>query len=305
MKKILNATFAQELEKAIARFQEKSEDFDALMKSDEKELKERNGTFKFVISDETRDRAGEIIKVDGWELDNYRKNPVVLFAHSYYSMPVGKATRVYVEGNKLIAEGIWASDERSQTLRRMYDEGFIKTVSVGFIVKERDEKDDSIITKAELLEFSIVPVPANPSALSLAVEKFGEDTVEAMATKGLLDFDTRDIEQDDNDDTQDDDTEVQTYDDTDSTEMQTGDDTDTHDDDQDEQSDEIKSIRSEISEIKESIRAISEMLGLSDDDDIDVDDEKSIHKFVKELQGVAGSISLILRDAKKERNKAK
>ncbi|MCK4609422.1 MAG: HK97 family phage prohead protease [Gammaproteobacteria bacterium] len=169
--------------------------------ADTKALAETNGTFKFVISDETKDRAGEIVRVAGWDLTNFNKNGVVLFAHDYNSMPVGKATKTYVEGTKLISEGIWAETEKAQTLRKLHEDGFIKTVSVGFIPKEFDEDDGSIITKAELLEYSVVPVPANPNALTLAQEK-GIDTVALMelSQKGLFEFNTKETTQETDED---------------------------------------------------------------------------------------------------------
>jgi phage head maturation protease len=43
----------------------------------------------------------------------------------------------------------------------------VKTVSIGFIPKQRSSNDRTIITKSEMLEFSFVAVPANPEALSL------------------------------------------------------------------------------------------------------------------------------------------
>jgi len=55
----------------------------------------------------------------------------------------------------------------AEVCRSLYNQGCLKTVSMGFIVKERDPKDRSIITKWELLELSFVPVPANAGALSL------------------------------------------------------------------------------------------------------------------------------------------
>jgi len=69
-----------------------------------------------------------------------------------------------------VIEGVFAGTEKAQIVRQLYDEGIIKTVSVGFIPKKRDEKDQKIITEAELLELSFVPVPANPNALSLQKE---------------------------------------------------------------------------------------------------------------------------------------
>lgn len=131
-----------------------------------------NGTFKVVASDETVDRVGETIKIDAWDLKNYLKNPIILFWHKYSDMDdvVWKATKIYVENNALIVEWIFAWTKSWQQLRQLYEEWILKTVSVWFIVKERDANDKKIITKAELLELSFVPVPCNPNALSLSKE---------------------------------------------------------------------------------------------------------------------------------------
>ena len=65
----LTEQLAKELSSKIAKF-------------DIKELWE-NGSFKVVASDETVDRAGEVIKVSWWELDNFMKNPVIIANHMY------------------------------------------------------------------------------------------------------------------------------------------------------------------------------------------------------------------------------
>ena len=142
-----------------------------------------NWTFKVVASDETVDRSGETIKIDSWDLKNYMKNPIILFGHDYRSLDsiAGKATNVYVEKNQLIVEGVFAWTEPAQMLRQLYDEGIMKTVSVGFIAKKRDPNNPKIITEAELLELSFVPVPCNPNALSL-----NKDVLNAMVEKWLI-----------------------------------------------------------------------------------------------------------------------
>ena len=66
----------------------------------------------------------------------------------------------------LTAKGIFASTETGQVAKQLYEEGILKTVSVGFKVLERDQKDTSVITKAELLELSFVPVPCHQDAVS-------------------------------------------------------------------------------------------------------------------------------------------
>lgn len=150
-----------------------------------------NWTFKVVASDETVDRVWESIKIDGRDLKNYLKNPIILFGHKYNDMDdvVWKATKIYVENNALIVEWIFAGTKSWQQLRQLYEEWILKTVSVWFIVKERDASNSKIITKAELLELSFVPVPCNPNALSL-----NKDILDAMIENGLI----KEIETDEN-----------------------------------------------------------------------------------------------------------
>lgn len=168
-------------EKLAAHFASKeNQEVVAKMKSDTAD----NGTFEFIISTEDVDRQGEIVIQSGWDLTHYKNNPIVLFAHDYYSLPIGCADEVYVDGKKLIAKGRFASAEANpvaQQCRKLYDEKILRTTSVGFIPREMDGNK---ITKAELLEFSLVPVPANPNALSLAKE-MGWDVPE-LIKKGIF-----------------------------------------------------------------------------------------------------------------------
>lgn len=141
-----------------------------------------NWTFKVVASDETVDRAGEVIKVSWRELNNFFKNPVIIANHQYkVENIIWKATNVFVENEKLVVEWVFATTELAQDVRKLYDGGFIKTVSVGFIPKERDPQHSNIITKAELLEVSFVPVPCNPNALSL-----WKEIVDDLISKGWI-----------------------------------------------------------------------------------------------------------------------
>lgn len=122
------------------------------------------GSFKVIATSDDIDRDGEVIALDGWEFDNYNKNPVVLWGHDFYSMPIGKVTLLTRDGNKIIAEGVFAPTEKGQEARKAYDGEFLNTVSVGFIPRE---KKGNTITKAELLELSFVPVPANANAVAV------------------------------------------------------------------------------------------------------------------------------------------
>lgn len=105
---------------------------------------------------------------------NYKNNPIVLWGHDYYSLPIGVCTETYettVHGVPATgARGVFLSADinpLAQQVRKLYEFGMKQgqgvgcTTSVGFIPKEFDQDNGSIITRAELLEFSFVPVPAN------------------------------------------------------------------------------------------------------------------------------------------------
>jgi len=128
----------------------------------------------FILSTAAVDRHGDTVSQAGWKLDNYRKNPVVLFGHDQNSPPVGRAPVVVVEGDKLIAKGVEFTPKDLSPfgfmIGEMYRKGFMNAVSVGFLpakFKENDERGGLAMDfeEQELLEFSAVPVPANPEAL--------------------------------------------------------------------------------------------------------------------------------------------
>ena len=135
-------------------------------------------SYEFTASTSTQDRDGEVIDAKGWDLKNFKKNPVIMYAHDYRSLPIGKASRVWLMGGKLKntvdfpPEGTY---EFADIVERLVDTGYLKTESVGFIPKKWEDGDGDkgpkrTYTKQELLEISIVPVPSNPDALRNAVE---------------------------------------------------------------------------------------------------------------------------------------
>ena len=140
--------------------------------------------YEFTASTADMDRDGEVIDVSGWDLKNFKKNPVIMFAHDYRTLPIGKATKIGVRDGKLVdvvefpPEGTY---EFADIVQRLVDTGYLKTQSVGFIPKkwedadfeddEKGQKPRRTYTKQELLEISIVPVPSNPNALMNAVKE--------------------------------------------------------------------------------------------------------------------------------------
>ena len=47
----------------------------------------------FVLSTDDVDRHGDVISADGWVLDSYRQNPVLLWAHDYRRPAIGRAAK--------------------------------------------------------------------------------------------------------------------------------------------------------------------------------------------------------------------
>ena len=126
----------------------------------------------FVLSDDTVDRYGDVIEAAGWDLRWFQRNNIALFGHDS-NFPIGTWEEVRVEGNKLMgklklaAEGTSA---RIDELRRLVEQGILKAVSVGFkpVESEPIQRGGVRYKKQELLETSLVSVPANPAALAVA-----------------------------------------------------------------------------------------------------------------------------------------
>lgn len=152
----------------------------------------RNGDVEAYVSTESIDRMGDVIKAKGWELDSYRKSgSPVLFAHDYGGFSggiphIGNAVEMEVQ-----RKGLWSVTrfhEKTQLSREaavLAREKLMPSWSVGFrpLEKpaERKSEDGSfegyIFTKQELLEYSLVPVPANVEARS---------KMKHMADKGII-----------------------------------------------------------------------------------------------------------------------
>ena len=133
----------------------------------------------FVASSATPDRYGDIIDQKGWILENYKTNPVVLLNHDSNQLPIGKGN-VYLRDDKLVIDVEFDSeDERAKEVERKAKKGFMNAVSVGFRPLESKSRSElpednkyygqrgMYYSKAELLEVSIVTIPANGEATML------------------------------------------------------------------------------------------------------------------------------------------
>lgn len=131
---------------------------------------EQKDTITFCASDGVTDRAADTVNPAGWDLTNFLKNPVILFAHDDCSPPVGKAVNVYLQDGRLFVEVKFTPAEVYEfgaQVEQMVRGGFLNAVSVRFAPTEYQWNDLGGLDflKQELLEVSIVPIPCNPRAL--------------------------------------------------------------------------------------------------------------------------------------------
>lgn len=156
------------------------------------------GKLLAVASEEVADRDGDVIALDGWDLKNFKMNPVLMWLHMMdgNTMPIGKANKIgikEVDGKrKLIFEPEFHDlTPEASTIKQMYEAGYLKAFSVGFQPKEweRISADGEFpprykYTKQELIEISAVPIPALPSAV--IIDNAKKSGMDVTIVKGFL-----------------------------------------------------------------------------------------------------------------------
>lgn len=147
------------------------------------------GEFETVVSNSAEDRYYEQILVDGIDLKQIKRNPTVLWGHDYSGLPIGKITKIWVDGGNLMAR-IKLSVEKYDFAKQVYDlilDGAINAVSLGGQVKKWND-DYTVIEQLELYEVSVVPVGAHRDAL-ITERSIGKEKAAALR-KSFADFET-------------------------------------------------------------------------------------------------------------------
>ena len=135
-----------------------------------------SGSNTFVLSDERVNRNGDVVDSAGWELDGFKQNPIALFNHDRDRI-VGNWANVRIENRALVGEFQPVAPGTSQLgdeVRLLVEQDVLRAASVGFRYLKSEPLDPDKprsgrrYTKQELLEVSLVSVPANSGALSKA-----------------------------------------------------------------------------------------------------------------------------------------
>jgi HK97 family phage prohead protease len=134
----------------------------------------------FVISTNEEDRYGEIVDQKTWDFKSYLKNPLVLWGHDSSEpenvLGSGSDLEVSKDGANTTAKLTFAADinAKAALVWDLIKRGILRTVSVGFMNHSFEvENDIPVLKDNELLEISVVPIPANPGAMALALKSDG------------------------------------------------------------------------------------------------------------------------------------
>lgn len=134
---------------------------------------------RFVGSDSSVDCYSRVFKVSGWKLKDYRKNPIVLFAHNSDGVAIAKTKRVWVDQakKKLMFDVEFPTADISETgdsLYKLYKNGYMKAVSVGcrpnpekteWVENAKTNGPSVIFSEQTLVELSLCASPANKNTL--------------------------------------------------------------------------------------------------------------------------------------------
>lgn len=154
-----------------------------------------DGPLSFIASTENVNRYGYSLRNEGWRLDNYNGNPVVLWMHDPWIPPIATGTALS-QGKTIVLDNVVfdGNDELAASIESKYRRGFLSAVSVSwdFQTKEgtpvdswwglEQEQIDELFY--DLCEVSAVTVPGDPGALKkasrLALHNLGKELVDLL-----------------------------------------------------------------------------------------------------------------------------
>jgi hypothetical protein len=157
---------------------------------------EESRIIPFTLSTSTRDRHRTVLNQSNWQLDNYRKNPVVGYMHNLYgdmcNAPnpddvIAKSTQIAVEDNAGVLSLTALPQFEDAAINLMADKifrkllfGTLNAASVGFgevgngkwgngDEAEGRNNETYYFSGQELLEWSVVNIPSNPDGVKRAM----------------------------------------------------------------------------------------------------------------------------------------
>ena len=130
----------------------------------------------FVLHDESVNSYGFRMLTAGAVLEEFKKNPVMLYNHDDREMPIGRWDNIRIEDNRILADAHFDElDPRGKEIARKVEAGYINACSIGAWVLESDSdaslyidgQDSPTVTRWVVREASVCNIPSNHNALAL------------------------------------------------------------------------------------------------------------------------------------------
>jgi phage head maturation protease len=140
----------------------------------------RRMRLRSVITTVDADRAGDVVVPTGLRnAEEYLLNPVVLWAHNRTQFPpIGACEWLDVQPSRVVAETRFAQNVRfAEDVFRLYEQGILRGWSIGFAPRRTRRiglptgRVGLRVEDWDLHEYSAVPIPENPGALTVALQK--------------------------------------------------------------------------------------------------------------------------------------
>lgn len=141
----------------------------------------------YICSTEAIDAHGTVLR-QKWNLDRFKANPVVLFAHKCREIPIGHAEDVRVTSRGLEARVVYTTEDINPEAERCWKAaktGLMRGISVGFDFHSyrfemQGDREVIVFDDLELLELSLCAVPSNPETLAKSADDPNHDVLERL-----------------------------------------------------------------------------------------------------------------------------
>ena len=155
--------------------------------------------FTFVLHDETVNTYGFRMLTSGANLEEFRKNPVILLNHKDWELPIGRWENIRIEGTQILADALFdEKDDEAVKIADKVEGGFLRMASMGAWPPEEVSDAAELklpgqtlptVTRWTAREASIVTIGANHNALVLFDRQTGKplDLTDASTVIRLMD----------------------------------------------------------------------------------------------------------------------
>lgn len=168
---------------------------------------EETREMQFIISTATKDRGGEVINMEGWQLERYKSNPVVGYQHEVYGGGLlGTPNPDYIIGKSvtnldsfqgkrvLVSKATFEPEKINPLAEKIFQKlmfGSLNAASVGILPvgdgTYKKEEKTYYYAGQELLEWSVVNIPMNGEAMRMSMKSLMTEQANDLFKKVKID----------------------------------------------------------------------------------------------------------------------